>query len=126
MPGTGILRLTSGVAIAPILVLLSVAPAACQTRPPYERARQKMVDEHLVAAGVKDQRVVKAMLATPRHEFVANALRPKAYLDIALPIGEQQTISSPFIVGYMTQSLDPQPTDKVLEIGTGSGYQAAV
>ena len=126
MPTAGISRLTPGAVIAPLLVLLSVAPAACQTRQPYERARQKMVDEHLVAAGVKDERVVKAMLATPRHEFVATALRPKAYLDIALPIGEQQTISSPFIVGYMTQSLDPQPTDKVLEIGTGSGYQAAV
>jgi protein-L-isoaspartate(D-aspartate) O-methyltransferase len=112
--------------VALLLVVATVSPAACQTRTAYERARQKMVDEVLIAAGVKDERVVKAMLATPRHEFVATSLRPKAYLDIALPIGEQQTISSPFIVGYMTQSLDPQPTDKVLEIGTGSGYQAAV
>jgi protein-L-isoaspartate(D-aspartate) O-methyltransferase len=63
---------------------------------------------------------------TPRHEFVTLALRKQAYLDMALPIGDQQTISSPLIVAQMTQALDPQPGDKVLEIGTGSGYQAAV
>ena len=97
-----------------------------QTRRDFEKARQTMVDDFIVAAGVKDERVVKAMLATPRHEFVANNQRDRAYYDMALPIGDQQTISSPFIVAYMTESLDPQPTDKVLEIGTGSGYQAAV
>ncbi len=92
----------------------------------FEKARKKMVQESIVDAGVKDERVVRAMLATPRHEFVDPELRGKAYLDMALPIGEQQTISSPLIVAYMTQSVDPQPTDKVLEIGTGSGFQAAV
>jgi protein-L-isoaspartate(D-aspartate) O-methyltransferase len=66
------------------------------------------------------------MRETPRHEFVALSLRKQAYLDKALPIGDQQTISSPLIVSYMTQALDPQPGDKVLEIGTGSGFQAAV
>ncbi len=66
------------------------------------------------------------MLKTPRHEFVPVRLRNQAYFDMSLPIGDQQTISSPFIVAFMTESLDPQPTDRVLEIGTGSGYQAAV
>lgn len=66
------------------------------------------------------------MRATPRHEFVPFAQRKYAYLDIALPIGESQTISPPFIVAFMTEQLDPRPTDRVLEIGTGSGYQAAV
>jgi protein-L-isoaspartate(D-aspartate) O-methyltransferase len=85
-----------------------------------------LVDEVLVPAGITNQRVVKAMRDTPRHEFVAANVRKQAYLDMALPIGDKQTISSPLIVSYMTQALDPQPGDKVLEIGTGSGYQAAV
>jgi protein-L-isoaspartate(D-aspartate) O-methyltransferase len=103
------------------------SPAAtAQTRTQFEQARKKMVEEVIIGSGVKDERVVKAMLATPRHEFVEIKYRREAYLDKAIPIGDKQTISSPFIVSYMTQSLDPQPTDKVLEIGTGSGYQAAV
>jgi protein-L-isoaspartate(D-aspartate) O-methyltransferase len=111
-----------------LALLLTCCPSGslAQSKRDYEKSRQTMVEEFIVAAGVKDARVVKAMLATPRHEFVAANLRDRAYLDMALPIGDQQTISSPFIVAYMTQSLDPQPTDKVLEIGTGSGYQAAV
>jgi protein-L-isoaspartate(D-aspartate) O-methyltransferase len=88
--------------------------------------RNRMVDEEIVAAGVKNPRVVAAMRATPRHEFVPAPLRQNAYYDMALPIGEKQTISPPFIVAFMTESIDPQPNDKVLEIGTGSGYQAAV
>ena len=71
--------------------------------------------------------MIDAMRKTPRHEFISR--RPSgrhAYLDMALPIGEGQTIPPPFVVAYMTESLDPRPTDKVLEIGTGSGYQAAV
>ena len=75
---------------------------------------------------VHHPRVLDAVRRTLRHEFVAEPHRKNAYFDMAFPIGEHQTISSPFIVAYMTQSLDPQPTDKVLEIGTGSGYQAAV
>lgn len=85
-----------------------------------------MVDQEIVAAGVANERVLRAMRDTPRHEFVPRAQRKYAYLDMALPIGEQQTISPPFVVAYMTEQLDPQPSDKVLEIGTGSGYQAAV
>jgi protein-L-isoaspartate(D-aspartate) O-methyltransferase len=97
-----------------------------QTRPEFERARHELVDKVLVPSGVTNKRVVQAMRDTPRHEFVAFSLRKQAYLDMALPIGDQQTISSPLIVSQMTQALDPQPGDKVLEIGTGSGYQAAV
>lgn len=97
-----------------------------QTAAQLEAARNRMVDELVVGAGVTNQRVVSAIKATLRHEFVDAKYRGQAYYDMALPIGNQQTISSPFIVAYMTQALDPQPTDKVLEIGTGSGYQAAV
>jgi protein-L-isoaspartate(D-aspartate) O-methyltransferase len=91
-----------------------------------EEARNQMVDEEIVAAGLKNPRVIAAMRATPRHEFVPANLRRNSYYDMALPIGEGQTISPPFIVAYMTEAIDPQPKDKVLEIGTGSGYQAAV
>jgi protein-L-isoaspartate(D-aspartate) O-methyltransferase len=75
---------------------------------------------------VKNPRVIAAMRATPRHEFIPNCPLRIAYYDMALAIGESQTISPPFIVAYMTEAIDPQPKDKVLEIGTGSGYQAAV
>jgi protein-L-isoaspartate(D-aspartate) O-methyltransferase len=85
-----------------------------------------MVDKEIVAAGVKNERVIRAMRDTPRHEFVLPNERPRAYLDMALPIGSGQTISPPFVVASMTEAIDPQPADRVLEIGTGSGYQAAV
>jgi protein-L-isoaspartate(D-aspartate) O-methyltransferase len=80
----------------------------------------------IVPDGVRDPRVLQALRTTPRHEFVPADQRSSAYYDMGLPIGEGQTISSPFIVAYMTEQLAPQPTDRVLEIGTGSGYQAAV
>ena len=105
---------------------LPACDAPAQTRAQFESARKKMVEEVIIGSGIKDERVVRAMGETPRHEFVFSQHRKNAYYDMALPIGDQQTISSPFIVAFMTQSLDPQPTDKVLEIGTGSGYQAAV
>jgi protein-L-isoaspartate(D-aspartate) O-methyltransferase len=92
----------------------------------WKQMASRMVDSEIVAAGVTNPRVVQAMRDTPRHEFVTANQRENAYLDMALPIGEQQTISPPFIVAYMTQEIDPQPTDRVLEIGTGSGYQAAI
>lgn len=108
--------------------LAAVAPEKVdsQTRQAFERERNRMVDEEIVDAGVKNPRVIESMRRTPRHEFMPLAQRKYAYLDIALPIGEGQTISPPFVVASMTEQLDPQPTDKVLEIGTGSGYQAAV
>jgi len=93
---------------------------------PYQQKRNEMVSQFIETAGVKNPRVLQALRDTPRHEFVPRAVRSRAYLDMALPIGEAQTISSPFIVAMMTEALDPKPTDVVLEIGTGSGYQAAV
>ena len=97
-----------------------------QTRQDMQLARQRMVREVIVGTGITDSRVIEAMAATPRHEFVPRTHRRRAYFDMALPIGESQTISSPFIVAFMTETLEPRPTDKVLEVGTGSGYQAAV
>ncbi|HEY6564014.1 MAG TPA: protein-L-isoaspartate(D-aspartate) O-methyltransferase, partial [Pirellulaceae bacterium] len=91
-----------------------------------EAARKKLIHDELIPAGLTHPRVIESLLATPRHEFVPRAQRELAYFDMALPIGAEQTISSPLIVGMMTEALDPQPTDRVLEIGTGSGYQAAV
>ncbi|MEX2118215.1 MAG: protein-L-isoaspartate(D-aspartate) O-methyltransferase [Pirellulales bacterium] len=101
-------------------------PAQAQSRPQFADARQRMIEEEIVAAGVRDPRVIESMRETLRHEFVPVSQRANAYYDMALPIGEGQTISPPFIVAYMTEQLDPQPADTVLEIGTGSGYQAAV
>ena len=88
--------------------------------------RERMVEEEIVAAGIENSRVIEAMRTVPRHEFVPLAQRRLSHLDMALPIGSGQTISPPFVVAYMTEQLDPQPTDRVLEIGSGSGYQAAV
>ncbi|MCE9604004.1 MAG: protein-L-isoaspartate(D-aspartate) O-methyltransferase [Planctomycetia bacterium] len=92
----------------------------------FKIQRDRMVRDEVAGAGVKNERVLDAIRSTQRHEFVNFRDRAMAYYDMALPIGEGQTISPPFIVAYMTEQLDPQPTDKVLEIGTGSGYQAAV
>ena len=102
------------------------AAAQAQSSRMIEAARNRMVDEEIVAAGVTNQRVIRAMRTVPRHEHVPYSHRRYAYYDMALPIGDSQTISPPFVVAYMTEALDPQLSDKVLEIGTGSGYQAAV
>lgn len=93
---------------------------------PYSKARSHLIESILKPGGIKSDSVLNAIIATPRHEFVPYALRDQAYLDRSLPIGDAQTISSPFIVALMTEVLQPESTDKVLEIGTGSGYQAAV
>lgn len=92
----------------------------------YERQREEMVRTQLESRGITDARVLAAFRKVPRHLFVSEALRDQAYGDFPLPIGEQQTISQPFIVAEMTQALDLGPDDRVLEIGTGSGYQAAI
>jgi len=97
-----------------------------QPKNQFETLREKLVTNVLIPNGIKDPRVLNSMGTTPRHEFVPSKYKPQAYQDIAIPIGASQTISSPFIVAFMTQALNPQPTDKVLEIGTGSGYQAAI
>ncbi|MCL4115199.1 UNVERIFIED_CONTAM: hypothetical protein GTU68_041572 [Idotea baltica] len=85
-----------------------------------------MVREFVEAEGVTNERVLKSMRQVPRHEFCLKPFRDTAYQDTALPIGSRQTISPPFVVAYMTEVIDPQETDRVLEIGTGSGYQAAI
>lgn len=92
----------------------------------YDRARRALVDRHIVGAGISDEAVIKAMLSVPRHEFVLPEYRDAAYDDRALPINEGQTISQPYVVAFMTEVLGLAPGDKVLEIGCGSGYQAAV
>lgn len=95
-------------------------------RDPFVAARDRLVQTRIATAGVTNSRVLDAIRNTLRHEFVPQSQWSRAYFDMALPIGESQTISSPFIVASMTEALDPQPGDRVLEIGTGSGYQAAV
>ena len=109
-----------------LLMLTGAKTADAQTESQWTQQRRRMVDVAVRAAGVTDARVLKSMSDTRRHEFVPRKFRERSYLDAGVPIGNKQTISSPFIVAYMTQTLDPKPTDKVLEIGTGSGYQAAI
>ena len=92
----------------------------------YTRAREKMVREQILGRGIKDPRVIEAMLKVPRHLFLPEALLGQAYGDSALPIGEGQTISQPYMVAYLSEVLVLRGREKVLEIGTGSGYQAAV
>jgi protein-L-isoaspartate(D-aspartate) O-methyltransferase len=92
----------------------------------FEVARKRMVEAQLVARGIKDQRVIDAMLRVPRHLFVAEAMAAQAYSDSPLPIGEKQTISQPYMVALMSELLRLAGGEKVLEIGTGSGYQAAI
>ena len=89
-------------------------------------ARQHMVKEQLEARGITDPRILGAFLEVPRHRFVEEYLKYRAYEDYPLSIGYGQTISQPYMVALMTQSLMPEPEDKILEIGTGSGYQAAI
>lgn len=92
----------------------------------YHLARQQMVERQLRARGIRDRRVLDAMERLPRHIFVEEALLPRAYGDFPLPIGEQQTISQPYIVALMTEALELTGTERVLEIGSGSGYQTAI
>jgi protein-L-isoaspartate(D-aspartate) O-methyltransferase len=115
-----------------IVPLLQFLGAGCNSRPgvadEFAERRARMVAEQIAAPGrdVKHPEVLRAMAQVPRHEFVPANSRSVAYADRPLPIGFEQTISQPFIVAFMTEQLAPKPTDRVLEIGTGSGYQAAV
>lgn len=88
--------------------------------------RERMVIEQIAARGIADQSVLDAMRKIPRHAFVPEAARDQAYEDHPIPIGREQTISQPYMVALMTATLAPKPADRVLEIGTGSGYQAAI
>jgi protein-L-isoaspartate(D-aspartate) O-methyltransferase len=92
----------------------------------FSKTRLKMVEEQLLARGIKDPRVIAAMKKVPRHLFVEEALQGQAYSDHPLPIGEKQTISQPYMVALMTEALQLTGKEKVLEIGSGSGYQTAV
>ena len=104
----------------------TVAPTPGPTDDPFVQARQQMVETGIIGWGVEDPAVIEAMRTVPRHEFVPSEYLDLAYANQPLPIGYGQTISQPYIVALMTQELDVQPGDRVLEIGTGSGYQAAV
>lgn len=92
----------------------------------FKDARQAMVDKQIRSRGISDERVLHAMLSVPRHLFVDPSLEKEAYDDRPLPIGEKQTISQPYMVAAMTEWLQPAPDHRILEIGTGSGYQAAI
>jgi len=116
--------------LSPWLVVAALATTGCHHKTvstsEFAAARQKMVQEQLKSRGIHDDRVLAALAKVPREAFVPENMRAQSYADSALPIGHDQTISQPFIVAYMTEQLRLQPTDRVLEIGTGSGYQAAV
>ncbi len=105
---------------------LSIAAAAGAETPADAHRRETMVAEQIAGRGIVDARVLAAMAKVPRHRFVPAALRDEAYNDHPLPIGEGQTISQPYIVALMTEALELAASARVLEIGTGSGYQAAV
>ena len=116
--------------VAGWLMVASMAPADCTSGSPpqdaFQRARLAMVADQIAARGVQDPRVLDAMRAVPRHEFLPLTIREDAYVDSPLPIGHGQTISQPYIVALMTELARPSPSDRALEVGTGSGYQAAV
>ena len=112
-----------------LLALIAAAPAAAQQEPlpdRWRRERERLVHEHIIAAGVQDRATLDAVRTVPRHEFVPAGERGRAYEDTPLPIGHGQTISQPSLVAMMTELIRPRPGMRVLEVGTGSGYQAAV
>jgi protein-L-isoaspartate(D-aspartate) O-methyltransferase len=114
-----------------MLCLTSVGLPACSAQQPgtgrsWAALRQRMVEEQIAGRGVRNERVLAAMRKVPRHEFVPRAFRDEAYEDTPLPIGHGQTISQPYVVAFMTEAIDPRPKQRILEVGTGSGYQAAV
>jgi protein-L-isoaspartate(D-aspartate) O-methyltransferase len=110
----------------PAPAIAAAATPKAQSPDPYVAARRIMVDRDLRSRGIRDERVLAVMEALPRHLFVPENVRDSAYEDRPLPIGAGQTISQPYIVARMSELLELKPTDRVLEIGTGSGYQTAV
>jgi protein-L-isoaspartate(D-aspartate) O-methyltransferase len=113
-------------ALVAALLGCTVNHSEAETPDPTAAARERMVREQIAERGIRDPRVLEAMRRVPRHEFVPPEQRPHAYEDRPLPIGHRQTISQPFIVAIMSDVLDLDGDEKVLEVGTGSGYQAAV
>jgi protein-L-isoaspartate(D-aspartate) O-methyltransferase len=116
--------------VAQYLLFAAIASSGCGQQPPtsadFAAQRQRMVEQQLKPRGIKDDRVLAAMARVPREEFVPADERGDAYEDAPLPIGFDQTISQPYIVAFMTEQLRLKSSDRLLEIGTGSGYQAAV
>jgi protein-L-isoaspartate(D-aspartate) O-methyltransferase len=116
--------------VSELLILSLFAATGCGQSPApvgdLARERQRMVQQQLMARGIKNEHVLAAMAKVPREEFVPQDSRAVSYDDGPLPIGNGQTISQPYIVAFMTEQLRPKPSDRVLEIGTGSGYQAAI
>ena len=112
--------------LAGLLSILSVLGVTVWAQDAQTSAREAMVKDQLAARGIRDPRVLEAMTEVPRHEFVPQTVRSLAYADGPLPIGQGQTISQPFIVAFMTEVLALNKDDIVLEVGTGSGYQAAI
>ncbi|MEE8461902.1 MAG: protein-L-isoaspartate(D-aspartate) O-methyltransferase [Acidobacteriota bacterium] len=96
------------------------------TQEDFAQQREQMVETQLESRDIQNERVLEAMKKVPRHLFMPASVRQYAYVDRPVPIGKGQTISQPYIVGLMTQTVDPKPGDRALEVGTGSGYQAAV
>ncbi len=104
----------------------SYAQEPVKKKDSYMPKREQMVEYQIISRGVKDERVLKAMREVPRHEFVPDRVKTFAYEDHPLPIGENQTISQPYIVAFMTELLELKGNEKILELGSGSGYQAAI
>ena len=116
--------------VAQYLVFVAIATAGCGQQTPtaadFAARRNRMVEQQLKPRGIKDERVLAAMAKVPREEFIPVDARADAYEDGPLPIGYDQTISQPYVVAFMTEQLRPKQSDRVLEIGSGSGYQAAI
>lgn len=129
MTGIRIPHRNTSLAALSALILVAACDGAVaerQRETDWKRARTNMVEEQIVARDIKSPRVLDAMRTVPRHEFVPEAWRAGAYQDTPLPIGHDQTISQPYIVAYMSEALELDRSHRVLEIGTGSGYQAAI
>ena len=109
-----------------LMGIISFLTAFAYSQIDHKQLRENMIKEQLLARDISDPATLKAMRNVPRHEFVPPDMQPYAYVDNALPIGMKQTISQPYIVAYMTQVLKLKEHDRVLEVGTGSGYQAAI
>lgn len=116
----------TGVAGVALVLLAGAAALSAQTEAAWDARRERMVRDQVRDRGIRDATTLRAMRAVPRHLFVPGPLRSRAYDDTPLPIGHGQTISQPYIVAFMTEAARLQPDVRVLEIGTGSGYQAAV
>src|SRR5712672_4875694 len=116
--------------VAQYLLFAAIATTGCGQQTPtaaeFATHRQRMVEQQLKPRGIKDERVLSAMAKVPREGFIPADARADAYEDGPLPIGYDQTISQPYVVAFMTEQLRPKPSDRVLEIGSGSGYQAAI